>query len=148
VISQRYYDYSKTHTLGVGLAYSLLDAHDSEPRLVRSRDGFEAGYIEALDARLRKLWLNFYAQPWHDDPQAEKLVPTLDEWAEHIVHIVKTVGPEHAAIGLDLTQGRSTIRDFDARGYRDLADTLKKRNVPQSVLGENWMHALDAAKVK
>ena len=148
VISQRYYDYTKTHTLGVGLAYSLLDAHDSEPRLVRSRDGFEAGYIDALDARLRKLWLNFYAQPWHDDPQAEKLVPTLDEWAEHIVHIVKTVGPEHAAIGLDLTQGRSAIRDFDARGYRDLADTLRKRNVPQSVLGENWMHAMDAAKVK
>jgi len=148
VISQRYYDYSKTHQLGVGLAYSLLDAHDAEPQLVRPRDGFEAGYVDALDARLKKLWLNFYAQPWHDDPAAEKLVPTLDEWADHIVHIVKTVGPEHAAIGLDLTQGRSAIRDFDARGYRELADVLKKRNVPQAVLGENWMHAMDAARVK
>src|SRR5206468_7198665 len=62
VIGQRYYDYSKTHPVGAGLAYSLLDAHDAEPRLVRPRDGFEASYVDALDARLRKLWLNFYAQ--------------------------------------------------------------------------------------
>ena len=62
VISQRYFDWSKTHPAAVGLAYALLDAHDTEPRLVKPRDSADATYLDALDARLGDLWKKFYAR--------------------------------------------------------------------------------------
>ena len=49
---------------------------------------------------------------------------------------------------MDLTQGRSVLKDFDARNYQDLKTTLAKRNVPSEVLAENWLRALDAVQAK
>jgi membrane dipeptidase len=148
VVSPRYFEWSRTHPAGVGLAYALQDAHDTEPRLIRQRPGDAAEYIDALDNRLRLLWKQFYAEPWHEDPSAEKLVPTVDEWADHVVYVVDTVGPSHVAIGLDLTQGRSTLKNFDARSYGEMKNVLTKRKVPNEVLAENWLRVLDAAKVR
>jgi microsomal dipeptidase-like Zn-dependent dipeptidase len=40
------------------------------------------------------------------------------------------------------------LKDFDARNYQDLMNTLTKRNVPTEVLGENWLRVLDAVQAK
>ena len=146
MISRRYYEYSKTHPVGAALANDLLAAVDANPRLERRRDPDDSSYADAVDARLGNLWRQFYAKPWQDGPAAEALVPTMDEWANHVVHAVQVAGPTHVAIGLDLTQGRSTLKNFDARRYGQLAEVLKRRNVPSGVLGENWMRILDSAK--
>jgi microsomal dipeptidase-like Zn-dependent dipeptidase len=124
-----------------------LDAPRAEPGLIRERPGDAAEYIDTLDTRLRKLWRDFYAEPWRDDPAALSLVPSIDDWANHVTHVIDTVGPTHVGIGLDLTQGRSVMKDFDARNYNELKNTLAKRNVPAGVFGENWLRVLDAARV-
>lgn len=147
VISQRYYDYSRTHPVGQALANALVGAPDAAPQLLRSRDPDSAEYIEALDARLGGMWRQFYAQPWHEDPAAARLVPTAEEWADHVTHAIDVAGPAHVGIGLDLTQGRSMLRDFDARNYRQLAEVLERRHVPTQVLGENWLRIMDSARV-
>jgi membrane dipeptidase len=148
VISQRFFEYSRTHTVGVADAQTLIEAIDKDPRLVRSRDPDSAEYIDAVDTRLGDLWRQFHAHPWREDPAAESLVPTTEEWADHVTHAVEVAGPSHVAIGLDLTQGRSTLKNFDARSYRQLADVLKKRNLPGQILGENWLRVLEAARVQ
>ena len=79
------------------------------------------------------------------DPEAP--VPTVEEWADHVQRAVALIGADHVAIGLDLFQGRSHLKDWDASGYHLLAEALRKRHVPNSVLGENWMRVLDKAKV-
>jgi microsomal dipeptidase-like Zn-dependent dipeptidase len=68
------------------------------------------------------MWRQFYAKPWHEDPTAAPLVPTVEEWADHVTHAIKVAGAAHVGIGLDLTQGRSMLKDFDASNYRQLAD--------------------------
>jgi microsomal dipeptidase-like Zn-dependent dipeptidase len=148
VISKRFSDFARTHPVGSALSGLLNQAVDAEPRLVRTRDADSAEYIDAVDARLGDMWRRFYAKPWREDPDAEALVPTIEEWADHVTHVVDIVGPSHAAIGLDLTQGRSTLKNFDARGYGQLAEVLEKRKVPAQVLGENWLRVMDAARVQ
>jgi membrane dipeptidase len=147
VISQRFFDYSKSHPVGTALAPVLQDAADQTPRLERSRDPSSAEYIDALDMRLRSLWTSRYAQPWREDAAAEPLVPTIEEWAEHVRHVIDVAGPSAVGIGLDMTQGRSTMKGFDARSYRALGDVLKKRSVPPEVLGDNWLRVMEAARV-
>jgi membrane dipeptidase len=147
VVGQKYFDWSRTHPANAGLAYALLDAPNAEPRLVRQRPGDAAEYVDALDKRLGMLWRDFYAEPWRDDPAALSLVPSMDDWVNHVAHVIDIVGPSHIGIGLDLTQGRSVLKDFDARNYNELKNTLTKRNVPASVFGENWLRVLDAARV-
>jgi membrane dipeptidase len=103
-------------------------------------------YANAFDPYMRHRWLTMWAKPWHDDPDAP--VPTVDDWADHVAKIVAMVGAEHVGIGLDLWQGRSHLKDWDARGYRKLAEALKRRGIPESVLGDNWLRVLDTAKVR
>lgn len=102
-------------------------------------------YANAFDAYMRQRWQTMWAKPWHDEPAAP--VPTVDEWADHVARVVALIGAEHVGIGLDLWQGRSHLKDWDARGYRTLAEALKARQIPTSVLGENWLRVLDASKV-
>lgn len=103
-----------------------------------------AGAGSLLDAVMRRRWRDMWSQPWRDDPEAP--VPTVDEWAEHVEKAVRLIGAEHVGIGLDLFQGRSHLKEWDATGYHLLAEALQKRNIPKSVLGENWMRVLDTAK--
>jgi membrane dipeptidase len=147
VISQRYFDYSRSNAVGQALANALVAAPDNDPQLVRGRDPDSAVYIDALDKRLGDMWRQFYAAPWREAPGAEALVPTVDEWADHVTHAIEVAGPTHVGIGLDLTQGRSMLKDFDASSYGQLADVLKKRNVSTQVLGENWLRVMESARV-
>ena len=65
----------------------------------------------------------------------------------HVAHAVAIGGPESVAIGLDLTNARSTLKNFDASHYPELVDALRKRNLAMpEILGENWLRVLDAAK--
>ena len=74
-------------------------------------------------------------------------MPTPDEWAAHVEHVVRVAGPTHVGIGLDLTTNRSTLRNFDALGYPQLVQTIRNKGLPERVLGENWLRMMDVAKV-
>jgi len=147
-ISQRYFDWSRSHPPVSMNSLTLQDVVQAELPLVRSPTQDYGTYIEALDARMGGLWRQFHAQPWKDAADAELLVPTVDEFAEHVAHAVSIAGPTHVGIGLDLVHGRSYLKNFDARAYPRLVDALKKRKIPSEVLGENWLSMLDAAKVQ
>jgi membrane dipeptidase len=142
VISQRFYDWQRVHPL------SRPDPVRAELQLIRSPNRDYGEYISALDAEMGSLWRRLYGQQWPEVPSAEALIPTVDEWAAHVEHAVRVMGPSHVGIGLDLTQGRSTLKNFDARGYPRLVESLKQRKIPDSVLGENWLRVLDAARVR
>jgi membrane dipeptidase len=102
-------------------------------------------YAEAFDRYMRNRWLQMWAKPWHDAPEAP--VPTVDEYADYIARAVAIAGADHIAIGQDLWHGRSHLKDFDASGYPRLVAALRKRNVPTKVLADNWLRVIDAAKV-
>jgi len=148
VISQQYYDWMRTQTTVAG-AYSAgrPDPPRAELPVLRSPNHDYGEYIAALDTEMGNLWRRWFGQRWPEATEAEPLVPIEDEWAAHVEHAVRTLGPAHVAIGLDLTNGRSTLKNFDARGYPRLVESLRQRKVPDSVLGENWLRALDAARV-
>ena len=142
VISQRYYDWSRTHPPAPG----SFDTARAELSLIRSPNRDYGEYIDALDSYMGKMWRERFKDPWHDTPEAEALVPSVDDWAAHVEHAIKIAGPAHVAIGLDLTTGRSTLKNFNASGYQRLVEALRKRNISGGVLGENWLRILDAAK--
>jgi membrane dipeptidase len=147
VVSQRYFDWARTRPpVPVG-GVTRLEMVRAEMPLLRPPERDYGAYIEALDAHMGSLWRRFYSQLWRDAPDAEALVPTVDEWADHIAHAVKIAGPAHVAIGLDLSQGKSTLKNFDARAYPRLVEALRIRETPPEVLGENWLRILDAARV-
>jgi membrane dipeptidase len=145
VISQRYYDWTRT---AAGHAYlsGRPDVPRAELALIRSPDRDYGEYIAALDTEMGNQWRRWFGQRWPEAPEADPLVPTEDEWAAHVEHVVRVAGPTHVAIGLDLTTARSTLKNFDARGYPRLIKAIRKRNLPDAVLGENWLRAMDAAK--
>jgi len=70
------------------------------------------------------------------------------DWAAHVEHAAKIAGPQSLAIGLDVTNARSTLKDFNARKYPEIVEALRRRQLATpGVLGENWLRVLDAAKV-
>ena len=76
-------------------------------------------------------------------------MPNADDWAEHVAHVIKTVGADHVGIGLDMTGGRSGVPK-DPTGYPELVAALNRITTPENVrkfCGENWLRALDKAKV-
>ena len=115
--------------------------------MIRSPNRDYGQYIAALDTDMGNLWRRWFGQRWPEVPEAEPLIPTEDEWATHVEHAVRVMGPGHVGIGLDLTNGRSTLKNLDARGYPRLAEAIRKRNLPAAVLGENWLRMMDTAKV-
>jgi membrane dipeptidase len=75
---------------------------------------------------------------------AATLVPTADEWAEHVDYVIKLVGPDHVGIGLDMFGGRSGVPS-DPTGYPDLVAALNRITTPenvQKITGENWLRVL------
>lgn len=106
---------------------------------------------------MRERWLRTwgYGEPWrgrHDEAVAAGApLPTPDEWAAQVRHIVDVAGEDHAAIGLDLMAGGNWLRDFDATAYPRLTEALVRTGLPEpvivKVLGENWLRIMDAARV-
>ena len=85
---------------------------------------------------------------WKERPGAEAVMPLAQEWAEQVDYVIKTVGAEHVAIGLDLVGGRSAIPS-EPSGYRDLVAALNRITTPDNVrkiTGENWFRVLEQAK--
>jgi len=116
--------------------------------LVRSANQDFGEYITAVDTELGGRWRRLYSAKWRDAPDGAALAPTLDDWVAHVAHAVQVAGPQSVAIGLDLTNARTTLKDFDASGYPRLVDALRKRNLATpAILGESWLRLLDAAKV-
>jgi membrane dipeptidase len=140
LVSQLYYDWMRKQTVGTGAYSSVRPAVPrAELPVVRSPNHDYCEYIAALDTEMGKLW--WFGQRWPEATEAEPLVPTEDEWAAHVEHVVWIAGPTQVAIGLDLTKGRSILKNFDARGYPRLVESLRQRKVSDSVLGENWLRA-------
>jgi membrane dipeptidase len=139
--TQRYMDWTTTHK-SPDTGGGITPGPDWTMQRRRAPDYGE--YANAFDAYMRQRWLTMWGKPWHDDPAAP--VPTVDDWADHVARVVSLIGADHVGIGLDLWQGRSHLEDWDARGYRRLAEALRARQIPTSVLGENWLRVLDASQ--
>ena len=111
-----------------------------------ARDHGEFGL--QLDAENRDHHMAAFASPWEDDAEAAALIPTPDDWAAQVDHVIRTVGADHVGIGLDLVPGRSAV-PMNASGYPSLVDALKRITTPENVrkiAGENWLRVLDQAK--
>ena len=110
-----------------------------------ARDHGEFG--AKLDGEIRQRHMAAFA-PWQEDPEAAALVPTEDDWAAQVDHVIKTVGADHVGIGLDLVGGRSAVPK-NAGGYPGLVAALNRITTPANVrkiCGENWLRVLDQAK--
>ena len=76
-------------------------------------------------------------------------LPTAEEWAEQVDYVIKTVGADHVALGLDLVAGRSAVPPAPS-GYPDLLAQLRRitsEDNVRKIAGENWLRVLAAAKV-
>ncbi len=112
------------------------------PRLPGDRGEF----IERMDREFAGRWRA--RLDWREPPEAVALVPTADEWAEHVNHVIGLVGAEHVAIGLDMVGGRSGV-PANAGGYGELVAALGRITTPRNVrliAGENWFRVLEASK--
>jgi len=148
MIGQAYYDWKKTHRTESVNGITREDILFAELPLLRSPNQDFGEYIAAVDAELGGRWRRLYSAKWHDAPDGQALAPSLDDWVAHVAHAVQVAGPQSVAIGLDLTNARTTLKDFDASGYPRLVDALRKRNLATpAILGESWLRLLDAAKV-
>jgi len=108
--------------------------------------GDRGEYIARMDEGFRERWRAL--GEWKEMPEAEALVPTADEWAEQVDHVIKLVGADHVGLGLDAVAGRSAV-PRDASGYRDLVAALNRITTPENVrkiTGENWFRVLEQAK--
>ncbi len=114
-------------------------------------------YIAQLDSLMADKWATTYGygQPWRERQQeaivAGAPVPTVEDWANQVDYIVGLAGPGHVGLGLDLMSGGNWLKDFDATSYPRLTEALLEEGhsagVIRQILGENWLHLLDAAKV-
>jgi membrane dipeptidase len=62
--------------------------------------------------------------------------------------VIRAVGADHVAIGLDMAGGRSGV-PRDSGGYGEILAAIRKITTPANVTkicGENWFRVLDSAK--
>lgn len=121
---------------------ALLAHKPSAPR----EPGDRGEFIAAFDEDMQRLWQDIAR--WREFREAGPFLPTADEWAAHVDHVIRLVGADHVAIGLDMTGGRSGVPEH-AGGYADLLRALRRITTAENVrkiAGENWMRVLEAAK--
>jgi membrane dipeptidase len=113
----------------------------------KERPPGDRGEYEALfDREFAERWRA--RVEWREDTAALPFLPTIDDWADHVVYVIKTAGADHVAIGLDLAAGRSSVPK-NASGYGDLVAALNRITTPANVrkiTGENWFRVLGQAK--
>jgi membrane dipeptidase len=108
--------------------------------------GDHGEYIARMDQEFAERWRAL--GQWKEDPGAEAVLPTADEWAEQVDYVIRTVGADHVAIGLDMVGGRSSV-PRNASGYPDLVAALRRITAPANVRkisGENWFRVIAQAK--
>ncbi|MCX7363079.1 MAG: membrane dipeptidase [Alphaproteobacteria bacterium] len=147
VVGRRYRKWMAEHPAEVAAAAK------AQPNMVGYRPSFARApgdhgeYIERYDREFREIWLA--RAQWKELPELEPLVPTADEWAEQVDYVIKTVGADHVAIGLDMAGARSSVPKSPS-GYPDLMAALNRITTPANVrkiAGENWFRVFGQAKV-
>jgi microsomal dipeptidase-like Zn-dependent dipeptidase len=152
LISQRYYEYSKTHATVPVNGMTRQEILYAELGLERSRNQDFGEYIDGIDAELGGRWRRLYAEKWHESAEAMALVPTVDEYVDHVAHVAQIAGPGSVALGMDFTNARSTLKGSDGRaldgsGYGQVVEGLKRRGLATpGILGENWLRLLGAVE--
>jgi membrane dipeptidase len=148
LISQRYYDWARTHPVVPVNGITRNEIIYAELPFIRSPNQDYGEYIDKLDSELGGRWRRLYAMRWQESPEAAPLVPTVDEWVAHVEHAVQVTGIKSVGIGLDLTNARSTLKNFDARSYPQLVEALRRKQLATpEILSENWLRVFDSAKV-
>jgi membrane dipeptidase len=146
VVGKRYRKWmSENPAAAANASKAVFDMVGYQPSFTRS-PGDHGEFIERMDKEFRERWLAL--TEWKEDPSATPFLPTADEWAEHVDYVIKLVGADHVAIGLDMVTGRSSVPP-DPSGYGDLIAAIKKITTPENVrkiVGENWMRVLGQAK--
>ena len=146
VVSKRYRQWMASNPAGAANSgKAVFGMVGYQPSFTRP-PGDHGEFIKRMDLEFRERWLALTA--WKEDPSAQSSLPTIDEWAEHVDYVIKLVGADHVAIGLDMVAGRSAI-PADPTGYPDLLAALRRITTPANVrkiVGENWMRVLGQAK--
>ena len=122
----------------------MIEFRSSRPAPDRDHGEFGTWFDEQMRANHVAAF-----QPWAEPEGAVPLVPTPDDWGAHVDHVLRTVGPDHVGIGLDLVGGRSCV-PATAAGYPDLLAALRRTvtsDVVPKVCGDNWMRVFDAVFV-
>jgi membrane dipeptidase len=127
------------------LAKAVGDMVQYRPSFSRTPDeSNHGGFIAQFDVESRERTRAVFV-PYADPPDAAAAVPTPDEWAQQVDHVIRLVGPEHVGIGLDMFGGRSGV-PANAGGYPLLVDAIgrvtSRKNV-ELVTGENWLRVLE-----
>ena len=121
---------------------NMLGYEPSQPR----KAGDHGEYIAMFDKEFGGAWRE--RGSWKELSALEPLIPTADEYAEQIDYVIKLVGADHVAIGLDMAGARSGV-PRDAGGYGEILAALNRITTPANVtkiFGENWFRVLDNAK--
>ena len=146
VVGKRYRQWMAEHPEGAANAgKAVLGMVGYQPSFTRP-PGDRGEFITRMDREFRERWMAL--AEWKEDPSAQPFLPTIDEWAAHVDYVIKLVGADHVAVGLDMVAGRSSAPP-DPSGYPDLIAALKRITTPENVrkiLGENWMRVLGQAK--
>jgi membrane dipeptidase len=125
------------------LAKPVTDVTGYAPSFQRPAGDY-GDWAARMDGEARDRHIAAFA-PWRDDAEAETLVPPADEWAEHVAHVIRTVGPDHVGIGLDMVGGRSGV-PRDPTGYPDLFAAINRITTPENagkIIGENWLRVIE-----
>jgi membrane dipeptidase len=127
------------------LSQAIGDMVRYRPSFGRSADDSNYGdFIARFDQESRDRTRAVFV-PYVDPPDAAAAVPTPDEWAEQIRHVIGLVGAEHVGIGLDMFGGRSHVPQ-DASGYPLLVEAISRVTTPKNVekvIGENWLRVIE-----
>lgn len=121
---------------------NMLGYKPSQPR----QPGDRGEYIALFDKEFGETWRA--RGSWKEIPELDALVPTADEWAEQLDYVIKLVGADHVAIGLDMAGARSGV-PRDSGGYGEILAAIRKITTPANVTricGENWFRVFDSAK--
>ncbi|MEI9812783.1 MAG: membrane dipeptidase [Acidobacteriota bacterium] len=153
LISNKFYEWSKTHPATPVNGIDRTQILYADLPLERARNDY-GEYIEGIDKELGGRWRQLYAKKWTEDPAAMPFVPTIDQWVDHVEHVAKIAGADRVALGMDITNARSTLkgpdgRPIDSSSYQLIVTALRKRGLATpGILGENWLKVLDRVQKK